>query len=287
MRVETSPGGLLYEAHLDAAYSVHPFGVPVIGHMSDLENLGRRDVDGYFRRFYGPNNAVVAIVGDVDPGEVVRWADRYLEAVPRGEEPPPVVAVEPPQRGERRVEVVWPAEPALRIGWHVPDVFHEDAPALVILSSILTGGRTSRLYRRLILEDRLATGVYSSLGPGQRFPRLFQIDATPRAPHTAAAVEEAVYEEIARLSATGPTEAELGRVRNQIAAGNIRRLQSNLGLAFQLSESASLFGDWRTTFRLSERLRGVTPAEVSRVLGRYFTRENRTVATLVRQEGSP
>jgi predicted Zn-dependent peptidase len=286
MRVETSPGGFLYEAHLDAAYAVHPYGVPVIGHMSDLENLGRREVEGYFRRFYGPNNAVVAIVGDVDPNQVVRWAERYLASAPRGEEPPPVLAVEPPQRGERRVEVAWLAEPAVRIGWHIPDVFHEDAPALVILSSILTGGRTSRLYRRLILEDRLATGVFTSMGPGQRFPRLFQIDATPRSPHTTAEVEKAVYEELARLLEAGPTEAELQRVRNQIAAGSIRRLQSNLGLAFQLSESASLFGDWRTTFQLSERLRSVTPDEVSRVLGRYFTKENRTVATLVRKDGA-
>ncbi|MEJ2203263.1 MAG: pitrilysin family protein [Gemmatimonadota bacterium] len=286
MRVETSPGGLLYEGHLLAAYNVHPYGVPVVGHMSDLENLGRRDVGRYFERFYGPNNAVVAIVGDVDPHQVVRWAERYLGPVPRGEEPPSVLTVEPPQRGERRVEVIWDAEPAVRIGWHVPDVFHDDAPALTILSSLLTGGRTSRLYRRLILEDRLATGVFSSLGPGQRFPQLFQIDATPRAPHTTGEIEEAIYDELERLSEEGPAESELQRVRNQIAAGNIRRLQSNLGLAFQLAESASLFGDWRTTFRLSERLREVTPGEVSSVLRRYFSRENRTVATLVRKDGS-
>jgi len=286
MRVETSPGGLLYEAHLDAAYKVHPYGVPVVGHMSDLENLSRRDVEAYFQRFYGPNNAVVAVVGDVDPGRIVRWAERYLSRVPPGEEPPPVLAVEPPQRGERRVEVLWDAEPALRIGWHVPDSFHEDAPALAILSSLLTGGRTSRLYRRLILEDRLAAGVFSSMGPGERFPQLFQIDATPRAPHTTGEIEEAIYVELERLAEEGPTDGELERVRNQIAAGSIRRLQSNLGLAFQLAESASLFDDWRTTFRLAERLRDVTPADVRRVVSLYFTRENRTVATLARREGS-
>jgi predicted Zn-dependent peptidase len=94
----------------------------------------------------------------------------------------------------------------------------DDAPALAILTSLLTGGRTSRLYRRMILEDRIATGVFSSLGPGSLYPQLLQIDATPLAPATTATVETAIYEEIARLASDGPTEIELTRVRNQIAA---------------------------------------------------------------------
>jgi predicted Zn-dependent peptidase len=287
MRVETSPEGLLYEAHLAAAYNVHPYGVPVVGTMSDLENLSRRDVADYYRRFYGARNAVVCVVGNVDPDRIVAWAEKYLAAVPPGEEPPPVLAREPVQRGERRVDVVWDAEPSLRIGWHVPDALHDDAPALAILANLLTGGRTSRLHRRLVLDDRIATGVTSSLGPGERYPQLFQIDASPLAPHTAAEVEAAVYAELRRLAVEGPSIQELERVRNQIAAGNVRRLQSNLGLAFQLVESASLFGDWRETFRMSERLRAVTPDDVKRVVARYFTQENRTVATLVRAKAEP
>ncbi|HSW30873.1 MAG TPA: pitrilysin family protein [Longimicrobiales bacterium] len=287
MRVESSPGGLLYEEHLAAAYTVHPYGVPVVGTMSDLENLSRRDVEDYHRRYYGARNAVLGVVGNVDPERIVAWAEKYLAGAPAGEEPPPVLAREPVQRGERRVEVVWDAEPSLRIGWHVPDALHPDAPALSILANLLTGGRTARLHRRLVLEDRLATGVTSSLGPGERFPQLFQIDASPLAPHTAAEVEAAVYAEMERLAAEGPSVEELERVRNQIAAGNVRRLQSNLGLAFQLVESESLFGDWRETFRMSERLRSVTPDDVMRVVGRYFTSQNRTVATLVRAEPKP
>ena len=286
MRVETSPGGLLYGAHLATAFRVHPYGVPVVGHMSDITALSRPDVESYYRRFYGPNNAVMAIVGDVDPERVRRWVDEYLAPIPRGEDPPPVLAVEPDQRGERRVEVEWDAEPMLRIGWRVPDAFHRDAPALTMLSWLLTVGRTSWLHRRLVVNERLATGVFSSIGPGQRYPRLFQIDATPRSPHTSADVEGAIYDEIARLAASGPTLEELERVRNQIAAGSVRRLQSNLGLAFQLAESMTLHGDWRETFRTSERLRAVTAEDVRRVAERYFTRENRTVATLVRKVGA-
>jgi predicted Zn-dependent peptidase len=284
MRVDTNPGGFLYEQHLAAAFTMHPYGVPVVGYMSDLETLSRRDVATYFRRFYGPNNAVVTIVGDVDPDRIVAWAERYMSPIARGEEPPLVLAVEPPQRGERRVEVVWDAEPALRIGWHVPSSLSEEAPALAMASALLTGGRTSRLYRRLILEDRLATAVVSSLGPGDRFPQLFQIDATPRAPNRPAEVEAAIYEEIERLAAEGPDETELQRVRNQIEAGNVRRLQSNMGLAIQLAESEALHGDWRETFRTSARLRRVTAEDVRDVLARYLISANRTVATLHRRK---
>jgi predicted Zn-dependent peptidase len=284
MRVETSPAGVLYEAHLRAAFTVHPYGVPVVGYMSDLETLSRRDVADYYRRFYGPNNAVVAVVGDMDPEQIEAWARRYFGPLPRGEDPPPVLVEEPQQLGERRVTIEWDAEPRLRIGWHVPSALHADAPAVAILASILTGGRTSRLHRRLVTDDRIATGVYASTGPGDRFPQLLQIEAIPRNPHTPEEVETAIYEEIALVAASGPTEPELERVRNQVAAGNVRRIGSSLGLAFQLASSASLEGDWRATFRVSERLRQVSVEDVRRVAAEYLTRQNRTVAVLQRQE---
>ncbi len=287
MRVENDPGGLLYETHLAAAFDVHPYGQPVVGWMSDLATLSREEVADYYRRFYGPDNAVLAVVGDVDADRILEWARSYLGPVPRGREPEPVLAREPEQRGERRVEVRFDAEPQLRIGWHVPSTLHPDAPALSVLATLLTGGRTSRLYRRLVQEDRLATGVFSGRGPGDRFPTLFTVTAVPRSPHTPREVEEAVYAELRRLAEEGPTASELERVRNRIEAGAVRRLTSNLGLAFQLSSSAALFGDWRETFRFSSRVAGVTPEDVRRVAAEYFTPENRTVATLVPLEATP
>lgn len=284
MRVETSPSGMLYEAHMAAAFAVHPYGVPVVGYMSDLEVLTRRDVASYYERYYAPNNAVVAVVGDIEPDQVERWARAYFGSLPRGEEPPPVLVREPPQLGERRVVIEWDAEPRLRIGWHVPSSLHEDAPAIAILASVLTGGRTSRLHRRLVQEDRIATGVYASTGPGERFPQLFQIDAVPRSPHGTEEIEAAIYEEIERIAVTGPTAEELERVRNQIAAGNVRRISSNLGLAFQLVASETLEGDWRATFRAAERLQAVTAEDVRRVAAEYLTEDNRTVAVLERED---
>ena len=287
LRIDTNPGGLLYEAHLAAAFAIHPYGQPVAGTMADLESLTRRDVEAYYRRFYGPRNATVAIVGDLDPEVFARWAEEYFGDIAPGEVPPPVLTREASQTGTRRVEVGFDAQPALRMGWHVPNLVHDDTPALAILSSLLTGGRTARLQRRLVQDDRIATFVSAGRGPGDRYPNLFTIAATPRAPHTTGEIEAAIHDELARLAAEPPDSVDVARVRIQIESGRVRRLRSNLGLAFQMAASASALGDWRETFRLSERLTRVTPADVQRVVRRYFRPENLTVATLVRPDDSP
>lgn len=281
MRVDTSPGGLLYESHLAAAFTTHPYGQPVVGTMADLESLSRSQVESYYRRYYGPSNATVAIVGDLDPELFAQWAERYFGDLPPGEQPEPVLTREPEQRGFRRVEVAFDAQPSLRMGWRVPSLFHEDTPALAVLGSLLTGGRSARLYRRLILDDRLATFVSAGRGPGDRHPNLFTLDVSPRAPHTPDQIQRVIEEELGRMIDEPPTLDEVERVKRQVESGRVRRLQSNLGLAFQLASSASALGDWRATFELTDRLADVTPSDVQRVLGRYFDRNNLTVAVLV------
>jgi len=135
-----------------------------------------------------------------------------------------------------------------------------------------------------VIQDRVATSITSSIGPGVRFPPIFAIDATPRSPNTTADVEAAVYAEIESLQQTPPSEIEIQRIRNQLEAGEFRRLTSNLGLALQLAASTSAFGDWRTTFGFTERLAEVEADDVRRVARRFFTSEKRTVATVVRPD---
>ena len=284
LRVETSPGGLLVEAHMAEVFTTHPYGRPAVGYMSDIQRLRRPDVEAYFRRYYGPSNAVVTVVGDVDSDQILAWADEYFGGLPAGETPRPVLSTEPPQSGERRVEVPFDAEPRVRIGWPVVETTHPDAAALSVLSWLLTGGRTSRLHRRLVIQDRVATAINSSIGPGIRFPGVFTIDGTPRLPNSTSDVEAAVYAELDTLRGTPPSEREMQRIRNQLGASEFRRLTSNLGLALQLAGSTSAFGDWRTTFGYADRLAEVQPEDVSRVARQFFTRENRTVATVVRPD---
>ena len=282
LRVENQPGGLLREEFLQAAFRAHPYGRPVVGVASEIQAVTRRSAEEYFHRFYGPNNAVVAIVGDIDVDTLAAWADRYFGDIPAGEPHRPVVTQEPPQHGERRIEVEFDANPQALIGYHVPNAIHADAPALDVLSAVLTGGRTSRLYQRLVIRDRVATTIFSFQAPGELYPRLFTFLGVPIAPHTTQEIEAAVYDELDKLAHTPPTAAELDRVRNQLQAGAIERLQDNFGLAFQLSQSEALWYDWRQTFRDDAAAERVTAADVQRVARTYFSKSNRTVATLVR-----
>ena len=161
---------------------------------------------------------------------------------------------------------------------------HPDAPALAMLGAILTGGRSTTLYRRLVTEEQKAVQVSAYQGPGFAHPRLFTVAAIPRAPHTTEELEAVIYEEIEKVKATPPSPEALERVKNQIRAGEYRRLSSNFGLASQLADSKATFGDWRTTFRLGQRILDVTPEDVQRVAQQYLIDRTRTVATLVRGE---
>ncbi|PYP72578.1 MAG: insulinase family protein [Gemmatimonadetes bacterium] len=282
LRVETQPFGMLLEEYLAAAFRAHPYGRPVVGVASEIQTVDRQAAQEYFKRFYGPNNAVVAIVGDIDVDSMKAWATRYFADIPTGEPHRPVVTQEPPQRGERRIDVEYDANPQVLIGYHVPSARHPDAQALAVLSQILTGGRTSRLFQRLVIRDRVATTIASFQFPGSLYPRLFTFQGVPIAPHTTQEIETAVYEELARLTREPPTDEELQRVRNQIEASAVQRLASSFGVAFQLSNSEALWYDWTQTFRDQAAQSRVTAADVQRVARAYFDRGNRTVATLVR-----
>ena len=282
LRTETQPFGMLREEYLMAAFRAHPYGRPVVGHASEIQAVGRAAALEYFRRYYGPNNAVVSIVGDINVDSMKAWATRYFADIAAGDPHRPVVTQEPPQRGERRINVEFDANPQVLIGYHVPNLRHPDAAALQVLSQVLTGGRTSRLFQRLVIRERLATTIQSFQFPGSLYPRLFTFQAVPIAPRTTEEIERVVYEELDRIEREPPTTEELQRVRNQTEASSIQRLQSNFGLAFQLSSSEALWYDWRQTFRDQAALLRVTAADVQRVARTYFTPTNRTVATLVR-----
>ena len=282
LRVETQPAGLLREEFLQAAFRAHPYGRPVVGVASEIQTVGRGAALEYFRRFYGPNNAVVAIIGDIQVDTMKAWATRYFADIAPGEPHRPVVTQEPPQHGERRIDVEFDANPQVMIGYHVPSLRHPDAPALTVLAQVLAGGRTSRLFQRLVIRDRVATSIFAGAQPGSLYPRLLTFQGVPIAPHTTQEIESAVYEELERLQREPPSDYELQRVRNQVEAAGIQRLQSSFGLALQLSNSEALWHDWRQTFRDQAALARITAADVQRVARQYSAKSNRTVATLVR-----
>lgn len=172
------------------------------------------------------------------------------------------------------------------LGYHVPNNQHADAAALAVLAGILTGGRTARLTQRLVVQGHSAASIFAYQGPGSRYPRLFIFQAVPIAPHTTQEIESAIYDELERIQREPPTETEMQRVRNSIDAGEVGRLENPLGLALQIANSEALWSDWQFTFRFSDAERRVTPADVQRVARTYFSRSNRTVATLVRPQAT-
>ncbi len=283
-QIDSSPAGRLAEEFYGAAYRVHPYGVPVLGHMSDIQAHTRERVVAFHRRHYVPARVVVAVVGDIDPDQIMGWARRYFGPIPAGDPPPPLLAAEPAQRGERRVEVVYDAAPEIMMGWHVPAGSDPEAAAVEVLAQVLAHGRTSRLHRRLVTRDDLVTNVTFELGPGFRHPRMLVLGMRPLSGRSTGEIEAAIDDEVRRLTREPPTWHEVQRVRNQMEWAEVARMGSSLGLALRLAESAGLHGDWRDTFRQSQRLTEVTPEDVQRAARRYLVRENRTVAVLVRPE---
>ena len=282
---ENDPESELYDAFAAAAFQASPYGRPVVGWMSDLEMITRQDVEDYFRQYYAPNNATAMLVGNLDPAEVEKLAKKYFGRIKAQEPPPPVVTMEPEQRGERRVIVEFDANPQVIMGYHVPVAPHPDAYAVQMLVAILGEGRTSRLYKKIYEELELTSEApYVSTEPGMKLPNLLYIEAIPRHPHTTEEVEQAIYAEIEAIKQEPPDERELQRIRNRIDARMVRSLGSNYGIAFQLGFSELIRGDWRTYLVDTERVKAVTPDEVSAVAAKYLAGSNRTVATLVKIE---
>ena len=284
LRNDDSPNGLLFETFTSAAFRAHPYGIPTIGWGSDILSLTPADTEAFFKSYYGPNSATIALVGDLNPKEVIDLIERTFGKIPAAPLPPPLVTVEPEQRGERRVEVEFDAEPSMAIGYHKPGLGHPDDDVFDVIEAVLTDGLTSRLYTRLIREKRLAAAVNSDANyPGVRASNLFILAATPLTPHTAAEVEAAIYEELERLKTEPVAAKELEKVLNNLDADLVRALRSNGGLASQLALYQTVAGDWRYVLKSRDKIAAVTAADIQRVAARYFTKSNRTVGILVKK----
>jgi len=279
---ENNPIQRLVQDLQAVAYKVHPYGRPVIGFKSDLEMLTRRQAYDFFRKHYMANNLTIAIVGDVDPQQVKKLAKIYFGRLPKGPDPEPVVTVEPEQQGERRFEVEAPAQPFIIMAFHRPSINHPDNAVFDVITDILGMGRTSRLYRRLVKQERIAVQASAFSGlTGDKYPGLFVFYAVPAHGHTNEECEASILDEIEKLKREPVTEEELQKAKDRARANLVRRLQSNLGLALQLAYYEVITGDWRNLFKKLDAIRAVTADDVMRVAQTYFTKRNRTVGKLI------
>jgi predicted Zn-dependent peptidase len=277
--MENRPAGRLNEEFGAIAYLAHPYGETVLGHMSDIRTITRGEAEAFFKTFYCPSNLTIAIVGDVNPKEVKRLAQKYFGDIPSGPKPEPVETEEPPQLGERRVIVEDAAQPMIRIGYHMPSVNHPDNTVFQAIAQIIARGRTSRLYKSLVKEKKIAVSV--SAGPGwSKYPGLFTFYAVPAKGHTNQECEEAIYAEIEKMKTEPVFPEELAKAKAQARAYLVRLLASNDGLASELTYYEVITGDWRNLFEELDKIAKVTAEDIQRVAGEYFTKKNRSVGMI-------
>jgi predicted Zn-dependent peptidase len=286
MRVDGDPGGRLYELLVSTAFAAHPYHQPTIGYMSDLEAITRTDAEAFFRAHYVPASLVTAIVGDIHPQTLIPLLDKYFGRIPARPPAPPLRTVEPPQAAEKDLVLVDPAQPQVLAAYHRPAVTHPDDAVYDAIDDILSGGRTSRLYRALVRDKKLAVEVESFSGlPGEKYPNLWTVAVVPAVGVSAEQVLAGVDAELDRLRREDVTDAELAKFRTRARASILRSLGSNLGIATALAHYQILFGDWRELFHEIDQYNQVTRADIRRVAGTLVP-ANRTLATLVTQDAA-
>lgn len=281
LRYEDDPQNSLFEETLAVAFKVHPYQRPVIGWMSDIRSMEKGDLYNYYKNFYAPNNAVIVIAGDVKGDEIIKKLTHYFEEIPSAPPVKRITFTEPDQKGEKRVFLKKEAElPFIILTYHTPHFPDEDSYALDVLSLVLSGGKSSRLYQTLVYEKKIALNASADYSGFQKDPYLFFFFATASPGKDIKEVEESLYEMIEKLKKELPSEREIQKAKNQIESSFIMG-QDSIYLQAMKYGIFEMLGDWRLIDRYLEGIRKVKPEDIMKVAKKYFTEENRTVGILI------
>ena len=282
LRVDSSPTGRLVEQFLAAAYAAHPYGRPNVGWSSELDHITATEAAAFHDRFYVPSNIVIAVVGDFTNAQALPMLEKYFGALPAGgPKPRGVLTVEPPQTGERTVSLQDPTQPLYLEGDHRPDYLDPDDAVYDAIQDIFSNGRTSRLYRSLVRDGRIAVEAEGFTGfPGNKYAGLFGFFAVPAPGHGNAELRAAIHKEIDKLRTEDVSDAELQMFKTRTRAGLLRGLDENQGVAEQLAVYQLRYGDWRELFRQLDRVDRVSKADIRRIAAKVFTSANRTYAEI-------
>jgi zinc protease len=275
-----SPWGLLIQETDAAAYKIHPYRNPIVGWLQDVERASAEEQQTYYRRFYHPNNAVLVLVGDFEANAVIDQAQRVFSTTPSGPSPGTMSLVEPDQRGERRLVVRWRSKiPRLAIAYHAPEIGHPATYPLQILGVILSEGKASRLYQRMVEREQSVTFITAEFGESKD-PTLFHIRSEARGRHSIEAIEESIHDELRQIGTIGVTPHEIERAKHQIEAHFILSRERTLDQAILLGQIETLYGlDYVDTYL--DRVSKITADDVSDACHRYLHEDNRTVAQLL------
>lgn len=285
LTTEDRPNSVLFEQFQATAFFNQPYGHPIIGWMTDIESYALEDLQDWYERWYTPNNAVLVVVGDVDPDQVVAAAERHFGSIPARPLPVRKPRAETPQRGERRVTLQAPAElPYLVLGWKAPSLSSledpADAYALIVAAGALDSGEASRFARDLVRGRELASSTSARYSPFSRLDTLFTVAAVPTATTGMEALESALLQEVERLRQEPIDPAELSRVQARVIASEIFQRDSIRAQAFEIGMLQTIGLGWQVSDEYVERVRAVTAEDVQRVARQYLLPERLTVGVL-------
>jgi zinc protease len=281
LRYEDDPQNLVFEEVISAAFKNHPYRWPVIGWMSDLKGITRDDLWQYYRTHYVPNNALIVIAGNIDRDSLMTMIRKHFGSIPKGPDIKSITIEEPEQRGERRVSVKKEAElPYMFSAYKAPNVPHKDSYALEVLASILSSGKSSRIYKTLIDDKQIALSAGAGYTSIYKHPFLFYLYGTALPGKMIDEVENALYGEVDKIKKNPPSEREVQKAKNQIEADYIMG-QDSIFFQAEMLGIFEMIGDWRLKEQYLEGIRSVTPSDVRQVAESYLVEDKRTVGVLI------
>jgi predicted Zn-dependent peptidase len=284
MRTESTPLGKFAEAFESIFWEAHPYGWPVIGWPSDIPAISKAQADEFYGIYYSPQNITLILVGDFDAKKTEAVVERYFARIPSGKTAPPdVVTLEPKQLAEKRMNAEADTNPQVDIYWHTVPFGHRDSYALQVLAQLLST-RTGRLYKGLVLGSQVATDTFA-VQDSRKWAGVFDAGGEAKEGKTPEDVEQGIYAELEKLKTTEVPAEELQKVKNNFAAGEYRRLSSNMPILMQLIQHDG-HGNWREINEAGPKIQAVTAADVKRVATTYFTKENRAVAIYTRKKSA-
>jgi len=280
-RTDNDIDGMMEEAMGGLAFLAHPYRWPVIGWMTDIDAITRQDCERYFRTYYAPNNCILVLVGDFDRDNALARIQGLYSAIPRGEILPAVATGEPPQKGERRAIIRYPAQaPALLFGYRAPGGHEKDALVLDLIETALSSGEGARLKRALVYEQELCVEAHAGFG-WRMDPGLFEISLKLNPGTDPGRAETTLLAELSSFCERELPEKELERAKNLLRAQLLRGLATTNGRAHSIGQMEVMLGSWRAMLDLPDRYTAITAAEVQRVARKIFASHLRNVVTLV------
>ncbi|MBN1664155.1 MAG: insulinase family protein [Deltaproteobacteria bacterium] len=284
-RVESSPTGKFHEQFMKTAYQVHPYGRPVLGWPDDLMRLSPAVIRNFFQKYQDRRKTVIAVVGAIKPRETLKLLEKYFGCLPSRNEAPKVDPVEPVQMEERRVEVFFKASPMMMIGFHKPAAPAYHDYVFDVLETMLTRGRTSRLYSLMVTKMQIAESVGAVNGaPAMMHPNLFTISARPRHPHTNAELEETILKEIEKIKTQPISDLEIAKAKNLLKMEFLRGFDSDQKIASNISYYECIMGDYRYIFNYLNIIDIVSAEAIKEAAQIYLTKENRIVGVLTEKK---